>query len=596
MTPIPVIAETVAKLLMVIPPRQWLGYAIWCRYLKVFLISLLWLGIFSVGTMRGNQAVAVSLPTSERLYSLYLIANQAEQMWQFKSVASNFDKILRYQPDNMNLALRAMLSHIVSGQFAAANSYAEKFVRQRPNHFPNQLLGQMAFLLNSLQAVRAGRYADGLESIADLEGRNFYRWLLPITQAWLHAGLENWDDAKKSLQPLQNNQGLEAVFLLHMVMIEVMSHQFETAYKRLATFSPDGLDMPKDLFRLYCRLWLTQGSQNDLLEMMTRYRAKFPNQPEIEQDYLRLKNQGVLPDLAITEALGLAKIFTRLAQDYWQQDAYYALVFAQLALMLDPDDPTTQMLVAELYQSNGNWQEALFTLAQIDPNTPFGWAAKQKRAALLAENNQIDEAIALWQNLADERLDDSYPLYSIGVIFLREEKFQQAIAYFDQAQMRMQKPFKPNDWLFFYNRGQAFERAKQWPPAEKDFRQALQLQPEQPLVLNYLGYSLLDRGEKLDEAIQMVRLAVSKSQNNGYIIDSYGWGYYLRGEYQAAVKQLERAVSLVPYDPIINDHLGDAYWQSGRYREAQFQWKRALNLDPEPDALAHIKQKLKNGL
>ena len=126
--------------------------------------------------------------------------------------------------------------------------------------------------------------------------------------------------------------------------------------------------------------------------------------------------------------------------------------------------------------------------------------------------------------------------------------------------------------------------------SRKRLSPSAKLQPEQPLVLNYLGYSLLDRGEKLDEAIQMVRLAVSKSQNNGYIIDSYGWGYYLRGEYQAAVKQLERAVSLVPYDPIINDHLGDAYWQSGRYREAQFQWKRALNLDPEPDALAHIKQ------
>ena len=261
--------------------------------------------------------------------------------------------------------------------------------------------------------------------------------------------------------------------------------------------------------------------------------------------------------------------------------------------MLDPDNPSAHLLVAGLYQRSGNWQAALSAYAQIDSSALFGWDAKQRRAELLAKNGRIDEAIALLQNYAAKRQDDPDPLYFIGVIYLMDEKFQQAIKSFNQAEMLMQQPFQPDDWMFFFERGRAFERAKQWELAEKDFRQALELHPKQPTVLNYLGYSLLDRGEKLDEAIAMVRLAVSQRQNNGYIVDSYGWGYYLRGEYDAAVTQLERAVSLVPYDPIINDHLGDAYWQSGRYREAKFQWKRALNLDPEPAEVTRIQEKLK---
>jgi Flp pilus assembly protein TadD len=152
------------------------------------------------------------------------------------------------------------------------------------------------------------------------------------------------------------------------------------------------------------------------------------------------------------------------------------------------------------------------------------------------------------------------------------------------------------NWSLFYYRGIGYERTKQWPKAEADFKKALELYPDQPSVLNYLGYSWVDQGVHLDDGMAMIKKAVDQRPDDGYIVDSLGWAHYKLGQYDDAVKQLERAVTLKPSDPTINDHLGDAYWRSGRKLEATFQWKHARDAKPEPDELEKINAKLKDGL
>ena len=154
----------------------------------------------------------------------------------------------------------------------------------------------------------------------------------------------------------------------------------------------------------------------------------------------------------------------------------------------------------------------------------------------------------------------------------------------------------PGHWLFFYNRGIALERSKIWKRAEKDFLKALELQPEHPYVLNYLGYSWVEKGINIERAKKMIERAVEQRQDDGYIVDSLGWVLYRLGDYFASVKHLERAIRLRPSDPVINDHLGDAYWQAGRKLEARFQWRRALGLNPNEDLIPAIQAKLENGL
>ena len=147
-----------------------------------------------------------------------------------------------------------------------------------------------------------------------------------------------------------------------------------------------------------------------------------------------------------------------------------------------------------------------------------------------------------------------------------------------------------------YARGITLERAKRWPEAEKDFLRALEFEPEQPFVLNYLGYSWIDQGLNLARAQDMIRRAVELRPNDGYIIDSLGWGYYRLGKFEEAVREIERAVQIRPEDPIINDHLGDVYWCVGRELEARYQWQRALSLGAETDRENTIKSKLAVGI
>jgi Flp pilus assembly protein TadD len=186
-------------------------------------------------------------------------------------------------------------------------------------------------------------------------------------------------------------------------------------------------------------------------------------------------------------------------------------------------------------------------------------------------------------------------VFKLAGVLRMAEKYADAVLAYDEAFEQL-GDLKPRHWLFFYNRGIALERSKQWGRAKADFLKALELQPEQPYVLNYLGYSWVERGKNLEQAQSMIARAVKQRGNDGYIVDSLGWVLYQVGKYKDAVKQLERAVRLRPQDPIINDHLGDAYWRVGRRQEARFQWRRSLGLEPESEHMNDTKAKLENGL
>jgi Flp pilus assembly protein TadD len=187
------------------------------------------------------------------------------------------------------------------------------------------------------------------------------------------------------------------------------------------------------------------------------------------------------------------------------------------------------------------------------------------------------------------------PLVELGDILRSHSRFDDAVAAYGEAIGRVDK-VEPRHWRLFYSRGVALERAGQWPRAEADLKHALELQPDQPLVLNYLGYSWIDKGENLKDALKMIERAVELRPNDGYIVDSLGWAFYRLGQFPKAATYLERAIELLPEDPTINDHLGDVYWQTGRLAEARYQWRRALQFQPEAGQVKTIEGKLDRGL
>jgi Flp pilus assembly protein TadD len=253
------------------------------------------------------------------------------------------------------------------------------------------------------------------------------------------------------------------------------------------------------------------------------------------------------------------------------------------------------MMVAGILEQQKRNADANKVYESIAPGSWFHWSARLRIAANLEAMEKFDEAEAILRAMAKERADRVDALNQLGGMLRTKERFAEAVAVYDDAMKRIGK-VEQRHWTLFYARGIALERSKQWPRAEGDFLKALELQPEQPYVLNYLGYSWIDQGVNLDRGMEMIRKAVEQRPNDGYIVDSLGWAHYRLGNYDKATEHLERAVELRPHDPTINDHLGDAYWKVGRVNEARFQWKRAQGLKPDAELAAQIEKKLKEGL
>jgi tetratricopeptide (TPR) repeat protein len=291
-------------------------------------------------------------------------------------------------------------------------------------------------------------------------------------------------------------------------------------------------------------------------------------------------------------AEGLFDVASALRQENSQP---LTLGYARLALGLVPDMPDALLLVGEILDGQGQRTQAQALYERVPPQSSAGWQARLRIAETLHAQGRTDEALSRLDAMARERPDRLDPMVVKGQMLRVRERFAEAVTAYDAAVTRIDK-VERRHWALFYARGIALERAKQWPRAEADFRRALELEPDQPDVLNYLAYSWVDQGVNFERAREMLDRAVSLRPNSGHIVDSLGWVLYRTGKFQEAVPVLERAVELQPEDPVLLDHLGDAYWRVGRILEATFQWRRALGNKPDAEVKANLERKLQGGI
>jgi tetratricopeptide (TPR) repeat protein len=309
-----------------------------------------------------------------------------------------------------------------------------------------------------------------------------------------------------------------------------------------------------------------------------------------------IKDGDKLGPLVDSSQAGAAEVLFGLGTSLGRQGGEdLALAYLQLAIYLAPRHPLALMSLADLYESIKKPALALRVYQRVPADSPLKRNADIQMATNLDALERTDEAKKTLQKLIADRPNDLEAIMALGNILRVRKDFADCADAYTKGIDTLKNAQKPN-WLIFYFRGICYERSKQWPKAEADFKRALELSPEQAHVLNYLGYSWIDQGVNLDEGMRMIRRAVEQRPDDGYIVDSLGWAYYRIHNYDEAVKHLERAVELKPEDPTINDHLGDAYWKVGRTLEATFQWAHARDLKPEPDDLAKIIEKLRTGL
>jgi tetratricopeptide (TPR) repeat protein len=300
--------------------------------------------------------------------------------------------------------------------------------------------------------------------------------------------------------------------------------------------------------------------------------------------------------LITTPAEGMAEAFYGLGELLTGEGGVsMGVLYLQMALYVVPDHAFALATLASAYESMRRYDDAITVYNRIPNGTALQEAIEIRKAFDLNSLDKVDEAKATLDKLAVENPKDIKPLDALGNIMRSRKRYAEAVDYYTRAAALLPNPAKRH-WSLFYSRGTSYERLKNWPAAEADLQKALKLYPDQPLALNYLGYSWVDQNRNLKQGMALIERAVALKPGDGYIVDSLGWAHFKQGNYKDAVRFLERAVEITPQDPVLNDHLGDALWRVGREREAKFQWDQSLTLEPEPEEVEKIKKKLTEGL
>ncbi|MCR4378076.1 MAG: tetratricopeptide repeat protein [Rhodospirillales bacterium] len=452
-------------------------------------------------------------------------------------------------------------------------------------------------LTRAVQALHDGNF-ETAETLLKEDAGGISQILSPVLIAWSQVGRKNTAGALDSLNKMTatNKDGeTTPLQLLHTALIFDLAGKTKEAGEQFSQLQNSaGLSVRSA--ELWGQHLERQGREQDARKA---YEALGDDAERLilsEALQARLKSKTRPPIDVDTAQKGAAEALYGIASAMLAQNAWEsALALANMATRLRPDFAPAAMVAAAAFQQNKRLTDANALYAAIPARSPFSWLARLHLADNLDRMDKTDEAVNILTKMAKERPTLAHPLIQLGDVQRRHKEFKQAAESYTLALKRIATPGE-SEWGIFYSRGVAYEQDKQWPKAEADFLRALELSPEQPAVLNYLGYLWIDEGQHLDRALGMIAKAVEMRPRDGAIVDSLGWGLYRTGDFPGAVKQLERAVMLSPADAVINDHLGDALWQVGRVREARYQWERALIMKPDPELAQAIAEKLKSGL
>jgi len=449
-------------------------------------------------------------------------------------------------------------------------------------------------LVRATHALKIKDY-DRVHELLKDESTGLTGLLAPALIAWAKAGQDDTDGALKALAKMKEKTALDALHDLHAALIFERAGDTKTAESHfLGVLEKAGMSV---------RVAQLLGWHFERLGQMSKARelySKFTDDGEgaamLALAEARAKKKMRPPlDVATAEAGAAEALFNIASVLQAQAGDDRVLVLAHLALYLREDLDPARIVIAAALETGTRYEDANAIYKRIPKSSPLSWNARMHTADNLDRMGETDASVKLLKALARERPDREAPLIELGDVLRRHERFKEAATAYSDAFKRIEK-IEARHWTLYYARGIAYEQTKQWPKAEQDFLKALSFDPDQPLVLNYLGYSWIDQGLHLDRALKMIEQAVDLRPRDGYIVDSLGWGLYRLGKFDQAVKKMERAVMLRPADPVINDHLGDALWRVGRKREARFQWERSKALEPDADLAKVIDQKLKDGL
>ena len=535
---------------------------------------------------RESLAIPTPVEVGESPAGNYLAALVAGAERDTLAASTYFQEALRYDPRNAELIERAFVSALANGSMPDAFRLAERLVKRDATNS----LAQMAL---GVKALKNKQYADARAYLAKSGTGRQRDVVSTLLTAWTYAGAS---DGKRALEALDKLPAdAFGVFRdYHGGLIADLSGNVPEATRRFkAAYGAE-----KGTLRLtdaYARFLDHRGDPAEARRVYDAFDAQLPNHPLIAAALAQLKAGRKLEPLVKSAEGGAAEVLYGLGAAGRQGDELAAMVYLRLALYLTPSNALAIVTLADIYDRLRQPERAIDVYELVPDDSPLRTNADIQTGLTLETLGRNEAALKQLTGVVASRPGDVEALTALGNLQRSRKQFAEAAATYSKLIEINPNPARA-DWVSYYNRGISYERSKQWPLAEKDFQKALELSPDQPLVLNYLGYSWIDQGLNLDDGFRMLRRAVDQRPDDGYIIDSLGWAFYKLGRYDEAARELERAIEKKSSDPVINDHLGDAYWQVGRKLEATFQWNHARDLKPEPDDLVVILRKIETGV
>ena len=525
----------------------------------------------------------------------YLAALAAESDNDLAKAAEYFSRALRTDYGNTSLMERAVRAYVGLGRFDRALPLADRLIAAGVDSQAAAIVRIEEWAQEEDFAAILEAQAAGKVKVAPLKVK-----VAPLVDglvaAWAKLGTGNSTDAMAEFDALAEASESRAFGLYHKALALALVGDYDSADAILSSETNEGLNLTRRGVIAHVEILSQLGRDADALARLDEVFGK-GRDPTIAGLRAALERGDTLPMTVITRpADGMAEVFFTIATVLNRDTPdNFVLTFTRTAEALQPDHVDAILMSASLLERMGCIDLALAAYDRIPDDSPFYHVAELGRAAVLQAAGRPDEAIGVLQRLS--RSHDALPevFQALGDALRKEERWAKAAAAYDRA-IDLYGPPVEERWALYFSRGITHERQGDWAVAESDFRTALKLRPDQPQVLNYLGYSFVEMGRNLDEALAMIETAVAARPRDGYITDSLGWVLYRLDRYPEAVVQMERAVELVPLDPVISDHLGDVYWAVGRHREAEFQWRRALSFEPEEKDATRIRRKLEVGL
>jgi len=519
----------------------------------------------------------------------YLAAQSAMRANDFGFATQYQSRVLTIDRDNDAATRDLLFSYVALGRLQDAIPVANLYSERGADDFVTNLI----VLLGQIEDEDFAGLSKTLENEGNFSLNPFIREVLT---AWTEHGLGNVQEAQRIIDDILGRPGFETFAAFHRAMMHLADGKNADALQGLGGFENTSGILTNRALLIKTAL-LQQMGQSDHARAFFNANFSVNSSPESAAILRNLdNNEPIVSGLPRTVSQAMSEIFFTLALFIQEQvDPSATLVYARIAEALNPQSAEVKLFVAGVLEELDQYKLALNVYEKVGAEDPKYYTTQISKARAMRRSQRVDDGIDVLNDLAAAYPDVPVAHATLGDFLSRQDRYDEALTAYNAA-ISMYEAQNNVRWQLYYARGIIHERLKIWPNADQDFRSALALNPDQASVLNYLGYSLIERGEKLDEAMEMITKAVEIEPNSGYIVDSLGWGKFRLGQYEEAVPDLERAAELMATDPIVNDHLGDAYWAVGRKNEARFQWRRALSFNPEEVEETRIKRKLQVGL